>query len=116
MVVKKTRAKVAKGGCLVGLKGKAKGCKIGRTAPRNVGKEKTHKMPNGDTHTGKTHTAKSKLVKSNPKPLHAKKHKRMTARELQEHNEMERRKTKPNEGKTRKRRTLPKVPKGRVKY
>lgn len=103
MVVKKTRAKVAKGGCLVGLKGKAKGCKIGRTAPHNVGKEK--------------HITKSKLVKPKVKPLHAKKPKRMTARELQEHNEMERRKNHPNEGKTRKRRTLPKVPpKGRVRY
>ena len=39
MVEKKTRAKKAKGGCLVGLKGVGKGCKVGRTAPRNVGKE-----------------------------------------------------------------------------
>lgn len=78
--MRKTRAKVAKGGCLVGLKGKAKGCKIGRTAPHNVGKEK------------------SKLVKKATKPMTKPKPKRMTARALQEHNEMERRKKYPNEG------------------
>ena len=82
MVVKKTRAKVAKGGCLVGLKGVAKGCKVGRTAPHNVGKEKS---------------TLSKVMKRKAPKKVAKKPKRMTARELQEHNEMERRKKYPNE-------------------
>ena len=94
MVVKKTRAKVAKGGCLVGLKGKAKGCKIGRTAPHNVGKEK------------------NMLVKKKTKPMIKSKPKRMTARELQEHNEMERRKSRPNEGVSKARKYLAK---GRAK-
>tara|TARA_R110002012_G_scaffold202528_1_gene371654 strand:- start:538 stop:873 length:336 start_codon:yes stop_codon:yes gene_type:complete len=74
MVEKKTRAKKAKGGCLVGLKGVHKGCKIGRTAPRNVGKEGMNKK-------------KAKPMTKKPtKPLRKKT--QMTNQELEE---MERR-------------------------
>lgn len=72
MVEKKTRAKKAKGGCLVGLKGVAKGCKIGRTAPRNVGKEGMKKK-----------TTKP-MTKAKPKPLKAKKKPKFTNQELEE--------------------------------